>query len=191
LEKLKNIVEGCAQNNPKCQKWFYEQYFGFCLKTAFRYVHSYDKAIDATHDAFVKIFRNLGKFECRDPQNFEKMLMGWAKRIVVNSSIDSLRRESLVPEFRPIPDEVWDLTHASQNADNRLMYKELVLLLKKLSPAYRVVFNMHVIDGYSHQEIAKELGITVGTSKSNLSKARIQLQKFMVKDYKGNILCFT
>ncbi len=102
-----------------------------------------------------------------------------------------MRRESLVPEYRPIPDEVWDKSHRSQNADNTLMYKELVLLVKKLSPAYRVVFNMHIIDGFSHQEIAKELGISVGTSKSNLSKAKAQLQKFMVKDYKGNVLCFT
>ena len=191
MEKILNIIEGCAQNDPKCQKWFYEHYFGFGLKTAFRYVYAYDKAIDATNDAFVKIFRNLHSFQNRDPENLEKMLMGWIKRIVVNSSIDYMRRESLVPEYRPIPDEVWDKSHHSQNADNILMYKELVLLVKKLSPAYRVVFNMHIIDGFSHQEIAKELGISVGTSKSNLSKAKAQLQKFMVKDYKGNVLCFT
>ena len=191
LEKLLNIIEGCAHNDPKCQKWFYEHYFGFCLKTAFRYVHAYEKAVDATNDAFVKIFRNLQNFQNRDPDNLEKMLMGWVKRIVVNSSIDSMRRESLVPEYKPLPEDVWDTSVHSQSADNNLMYKELVLLVKKLSPAYRVVFNMHIIDGFSHQEIAKELGISIGTSKSNLSKAKAQLQKFMVKDYKGNVLCFT
>jgi RNA polymerase sigma factor (sigma-70 family) len=191
LEKLLDIIAGCAQNNPRCQKWFYEHYFGISLKTAFRYVYSYEKAIDATNDAFVKIFKNMHKFENRDPANLEKIMMGWVKKIVVNSSIDFIRRESLVPEYVQISDEIWDNRGHAQASDQGIIYKELVLLIRNLSPAYRVVFNMHVIDGFSHQEIAKELGISVGTSKSNLSKAKAHLQKFMVKDYKGNVLCFT
>jgi RNA polymerase sigma factor (sigma-70 family) len=191
LEKLVDIIAGCADNDPKCQKWFYQHYFGFGLKTAFRYVYAYEKAIDATNDAFVKIFRNLKNFENRDPENIEKIMMGWIKRIVVNASIDYMRRESLVPEYKPISEEIWDEAGHAQSADNSLMYKELISLVKNLSPAYRVVFNLHVIDGFSHQEIADQLGISLGTSKSNLSKAKAQLQKFMVKDYKGNVLCFT
>ena len=72
-----------------------------------------------------------------------------------------------------------------------MVYKELIGLVRKLSPAYRVVFNLHVIDGYSHPEIAKMLGISVGTSKSNLAKAKAFLQKHLVKDDNGNVLCFT
>jgi RNA polymerase sigma-70 factor (ECF subfamily) len=71
------------------------------------------------------------------------------------------------------------------------MYKDLISLIRKLSPAYRVVFNLHVIDGYSHQEIGRLLDISPGTSKSNLYKAKAFLQKFLIKDRKGNILCFT
>jgi RNA polymerase sigma-70 factor (ECF subfamily) len=72
-----------------------------------------------------------------------------------------------------------------------LYIKKLIALIRKLSPAYKLVFNLYVIDGYTHQEIANMLGISVGTSKSNLSKARAFLQKYLVKDDKGNILCFT
>ncbi len=191
MEKLVHIIEGCAQNDPKCQKWFYEHYFGFGLKTAFRYLYTYDKAIDATNDAFIKIFRNIKNFEIRDPDNVEKMLMGWIKRIFINASIDHVRRNSLIQENIPLSEEIWEQGGYADGADNGLIYKELILLVKKLSPAYRVVFNMHIIDGYSHQEIADQLGISVGTSKSNLFKAKAQLQKYMVKDNKGNVLCFT
>jgi RNA polymerase sigma-70 factor (ECF subfamily) len=75
--------------------------------------------------------------------------------------------------------------------DDKLLYKELIELVRKLSPSYRAVFNMYVIDGYSHQEIADMLGISVGTSKSNLARARAFLQKYLVKDNKDNVLCFT
>ena len=91
---------------------------------------------------------------------------------------------------KPLVNE-WLKADSSHDGDNQLMYKELVALIRKLSPAYRVVFNLHVIDGYSHQEIARILGISAGTSKSNLFKAKAFLQKFLVKDQKGNILCFT
>jgi RNA polymerase sigma factor (sigma-70 family) len=154
-------------------------------------VHVYEKAVDATNDAFVKIFKNLKNFQNRDPLNYEKMLMGWMKRIVANSSIDFMRRESLVQEFIPIPDNIWESSISGQTPDRQLMFKELIIQVKRLSPAYRVVFNMHVIDGFSHQEIARVLGISVGTSKSNLSKAKAQLQKVMVKDYNGTVLCLT
>jgi RNA polymerase sigma factor (sigma-70 family) len=191
LENILDIIDGCSRNDPKCQKWFYEHYFGFGLMTAFRYLHVYEKAVDATNDAFVKIFRNLKNFQNRDPWNYEKMLMGWMKRIVVNSSIDFMRRERPVTEFMPIPEEIWETSISGQTPDRQLMFKELIIQVKKLSPAYRIVFNMHVIDGFSHHEIAKALGISVGTSKSNLSKAKAQLQKFVLKDYKGTVLCLT
>jgi RNA polymerase sigma factor (sigma-70 family) len=191
LEKLIQIIEGCVQNDPKCQKWFYEHYFGFSLKAAFRYVYTYEKAIDACNDAFVKIFRKLQHFQIRDPENIEKMLMGWIKRIVINSSIDFMRRERQQLVYDDLTADVWDRAFNPLNADHNLKYKELIIMIKNLSPAYRAVFNMHVIDGFSHQEIAGILGISIGASKSNLSKARAQLQKLMIKDNMASKVCFT
>jgi len=191
LTDLLQIIQGCAENNAKCQKIIYDKYLGFALKTAFRYVHSYDNAAHAANDAFIKIFKAFKNFEIRDKNNIEAMLLGWMRRIVINTSIDFMLRESLVPEHIVIPEEVWNKKDNATNGENNLVYKELISLVRKLSPAYRVVFNLHVIDGYTHPEIAKMLGISVGTSKSNLAKAKTFLQKFLVKDHNGNVLCFT
>ncbi len=169
----------------------YDRYLSFALKTSFRYVHSYDNAAHAANDAFIKMFRAFKNYEIRDKNNVEAMLLGWMKRIVINTSIDFMLRESLVPEHIVIPDDAWNKKDTGANGEHNMAYKELIGLVRKLSPAYRVVFNLHVIDGYTHPEIAKMLGISVGTSKSNLAKAKTFLQKFLVKDNHGNVLCFT
>jgi RNA polymerase sigma-70 factor (ECF subfamily) len=191
LEELLTIIKGCANNDAKCQRILYNKYLGYALKISFRYVGSYENAANAANDAFIKIFKGFEKFEIRDAKNIEAMLMGWIRKIVVNVSIDYMRKESLISERTTLRNDGWSQPNASNNGDNQLMYKELIALIKKLSPAYRVVFNLHVIDGYSHQEIADMLGISVGTSKSNLAKARAFLQKHLVKDTNGNVLCFT
>jgi RNA polymerase sigma-70 factor (ECF subfamily) len=191
LTDLVTIIKGCAENDARCQKLIYDRYLGFALKTAFRYVHSYDNAAHAANDAFIKMFRAFKTYEIRDKNNVEVMLLGWMKRIVINTSIDFMLRESLVPEHIVIPEDAWNKKDTAANGENNMAYKELISLVRKLSPAYRVVFNLHVIDGYTHPEIAKMLGISVGTSKSNLAKAKSFLQKFLVKDDNGNVLCFT
>ncbi|RYY91657.1 MAG: sigma-70 family RNA polymerase sigma factor, partial [Chitinophagaceae bacterium] len=102
--------------------------------------------------------------------------------IMVNTAIDHLRRNNFLQEIGSIPDEVWQPEDPGARSDSALLYKELVKEIKKLPPAYRTVFNMYVIDGFSHQEIADQLGIAVGTSKSNLAKARMSLQKILKKN---------
>jgi RNA polymerase sigma-70 factor (ECF subfamily) len=191
LEDLLTIIKGCANNDAKCQRILYNKYLGYALKISFRYVGSYENAANAANDAFIKIFKGFEKFDIRDTKNIEAMLMGWIRKIVVNVSIDYMRKESLISERKILNKDAWMKSSASNDGDSQLMYKELIALIKKLSPAYRVVFNLHVIDGYSHQEIAEMLGISVGTSKSNLAKARAFLQKHLVTDTKGNVLCFT
>jgi RNA polymerase sigma factor (sigma-70 family) len=177
LENLQDIITSCIQNNHKQQKLFYERYFGYCLKVVFRYIYRYEKAIDIVNDGFVKVFRNFTRFHYENPENLEKILLGWMRTIMVNTAIDALRKDSLLPEIGALTDNIWEHEDRSQGADQNLMYKELILEVKKLPPSYRAVFNMYVIDGFTHQEIANSLGISVGASKSNLSKARALLQK--------------
>jgi RNA polymerase sigma-70 factor (ECF subfamily) len=156
----------------------------------FRYIYRYEKAVDTANDGFVKIFRNFSHFEYANIGDVERMLMGWMKKIMINTAIDELRKNNLVPEIRGLEDHAWDVQDSTPSAEQQLLYKELISQLRNLSPAYRVVFNMSVIDGYSHQEIADALGISVGTSKSNLFKAKAQLQKILNKqntDMKGLI----
>ena len=118
----------------------------------------------------------------------EKLLMGYIKGIMVNASIDELRKGSMSPEIGGYPDYVLDCTSKVDNADQQLHYKELIILIKELPPVYRIVFNMYVIDGFNHLEIADILQIPVGTSKSNLFRAKAML-KTKIKMSEQTILC--
>lgn len=185
LEDLSIVIQGCVANDPKQQKAFYEHYFGYCLKVVFRYVYRYETAVDIVNDGFVKIFRSVSKFVATDKEAEQMMLMGWMRTIMIHAAIDHLRKNSFLPEIGSLSEAAWELADKSGPADKTLLYKELILHIKKLSPAYRAVFNLYVIDGFSHQEIAQALGISVGTSKSNLSKARMILQNIIRQNEQG------
>ena len=187
LEDIRRIITGCIANDHKYQKMFYERYRGYALKIVFRYIYRYEKAVDVSNDGFVKIFANISKFKPENEAAVDKILMGWIKRIMINVSIDELRKGSMLPEIGGIPENVWEIADNSQDADQLLLYKDLIILIKELPPTYRAVFNLYVIDGYTHSEIADLLNIAVGTSKSNLSKARVQLQKSIKKMEEGKL----
>ncbi len=179
MENTVTIINGCRENNHKYQKILYEKYRAFALKTVFRYIYNYEEALEVTNDGFVKFFLGIEKFRCENDADIEKLLNGWLKRILINTSIDLLRKKMLVPEIGGIPDCVWEIKDKSASADNMLIYKDLIKLVKKLPPSYRIVFNMHIIDGYTHIEIAETLAIPVGTSKSHLLRAKALMQKFL------------
>ncbi len=187
MENIRNIIKGCIANDHKYQKIFYEQYRGYALKIVFRYIYRYEKAVDAANDGFVKLFANISKFKVENEEDTEKIMMGWMKRIMINVSIDELRRGNMLPEIGGIPEYVWEIADNSQDADQLLLYKDLIILIKELPPAYRTVFNLYIIDGYTHSEIADLMKIAIGTSKSNLSKARVLLQKSIKKMEEGKL----
>ena len=182
MENINRILRGCINKEYKCQKLVYETYRGFALKVVFRYIYRYEKAVDVTNDGFVKLFSAFTKFtiEKTEEEN-RKMLMGYIKKIMVNASIDELRRGSMLPEIGGIPENVWEDTSKHDDADQQLLYNQIIILIKELPPQYRIVFNMYVIDGFNHLEIANILKIPVGTSKSNLSRARAMLQAVIKK----------
>lgn len=167
----------------------YERYYGYAFKIVFRYIYRYDKAVDVVNDGFVKLFTRFNRFTCEETKDAEKMLMGWIRKIMVNTAIDELRRKNMMPEIGGIPDHVWEEPDMGQSAEQKIFYKELIILIKELPPSYQVVFNMYVIDGFSHQEIADELSIGIGTSKSNLAKARAHLRKKLNSDMKEFDVC--
>jgi RNA polymerase sigma-70 factor (ECF subfamily) len=129
-------------------------------------------------------------FKIDNVENLEIILLSWMKKIMINTAIDELRRQNMMPEIGGLPDDIWEEPDKSSQADQMLLYKELMTEIKRLSPAYRVVFNMYVIDGFSHQEIAEKLGISVGASKSNLFKARMQLQKYIKQNALPANVCY-
>ncbi len=181
METVTDIIKGCILGNHCSQRLLYNRYRGFALKIVFRYVYRYEKAVDVVTDGFVKLFRSFDRFELAEEMDNEKILMGWLKKIMVNTAIDELRKQNMMPEIGGIPDSLWEVHINSQDADQQLLYKDLIILIKELPPVYRLVFNLYVIDGYNHIEIAEMLKIPVGTSKSNLSRARTMLQKSIKK----------
>ncbi len=180
MDAIYILIRGCIDNNNKSQRDFYNHYYGFALKTVFRYIFQYDKATDIVNDSFVKIFNNLAKFNLnKESADTEKILMGWMKRILINTAIDELRRNQTAPNICELPEYIWEESDRLNGADQKILYKELICEVKRLPPSYRTVFSLFVIDGFSHNEIAGLLGISEGTSKSALAKAKAQLKKFL------------
>ena len=188
MENTTHIIKGCIAKEHKCQKAVYENYRGYALKIVFRYIYRYEKAVDVVNEGFVKLFNAFEKFDFDNNDDNEKKLMGWLKVIMINTSIDTLRKDSMLPEIGGFQDHIWDISDKNDDADQLLLYKDLVILIKSLPAVYRAVFNLYVIDGYSHTEIADMLNIPIGTSKSNLSRARAML-KTSIKKMEDARLC--
>ncbi|HWJ25357.1 MAG TPA: RNA polymerase sigma factor [Flavisolibacter sp.] len=180
MKTLDELIAGSIHNHCRDQEAVYRQYYAYCLKIVFRYIYSYEQAVDVVNDGFAKAFVHLHQFNYKGKENLEKLFMGWLRRIMINTAIDQLRKERMIPKIGRLENNL-DISDNCQTADQALLYNELIYEIKKLPPAYRAVLNMFVVDGYSHQEIATFLGISEGTSKSNLSRAREHLKKIIQK----------
>lgn len=169
----KGIIEACTRNERWAQRLLYEEYYNQMLGVCLRYSNNSDSAEDILHDGFIKVFRNITKYK------IGTSLPAWIRRIMVNSSIDhyrkiSRRRTENVEEARSV-------SFDGADAVSQCSEKEILVAIQNLSPAYRTVFNMYVIEGYAHKDIAGKLGITESTSRSNLVKARGKLKEHLVK----------
>lgn len=166
------IVEGCLREDRRFQQLLYERFYGSMMTVCMRYTGDREEARDVLHEGFIKVFGNLTKYE----QGTN--LGAWIRRVVVNTAIDCYRRSSKIPPSV----EVNTAIHEADSRDvlAEMSAAEILKLVQSLTPAYRAVFNMYVMDGYSHKEIGEMLGISEGTSKSNLSKARMKLQKMVL-----------
>ena len=166
------IREGCAKGDRKFQQMLYDLFsakmFGVCL----RYANEYNNAQDLLQEGFVKVFKNIEKF--RGEGSFE----GWVRRIFVNTAIEHYRRQ--VNLYALHESEVNYFEHYQDNALEILKHEDVLKMIQKLSSGYRTVFNLYVIEGYSHKEIAEKMGISEGTSKSQLARARYLLQKMIM-----------
>ncbi len=163
------LIDECLKNNRIAQKQLYEKYsrkmFGVCL----RYAKSKEEAEDVLADAFVQIFMKLSSFK-RDG-SFE----GWIRRIVVNTSITAYR-SNLKFNLNDEISEIRDISNNDVSAIDLLNLQQLKSLIQQMPDGYRMVFNLHVMEGYNHREIGEMLNINEGTSKSQFSKARKWMQ---------------
>jgi len=177
-QQLNDIVKGCINAGRQSQKELYKLYYGFAISICMRYCNAYDDAVEVVNDGFLKIFKSIASFYPRN-DNYEASLMAWMKSIMVHTAIDHYRKRKNDHLVNDIEETHYEMTDTSESAIDRITYKEIMAILQKLSPVYRTVFNLYVIDGFKHEEIAEQLKISVGTSKSNLSKARANIQKML------------
>jgi RNA polymerase sigma factor (sigma-70 family) len=178
-EALKNIIEGCQKRDRRSQKELYQRFSPILYGIALRFTGNEDDAKDLLQEGFLKIFDKIDKY------NFSGSFEGWVKRVFVNFVIDSFKKKKNV-EYR---DEISNNDYNELVDDNfytleeselsKLKIDVLLKMIDKLPPAYKLVFNMYVFEGYSHKEIGKILGISENTSKSNYSRARQKLKKMI------------
>jgi RNA polymerase sigma factor (sigma-70 family) len=167
----KELIQGCRQGNRIAQKYLYERFFGKMFGIAMRYTTNQEEALDILNTSFLKVFTSLDKYE--DNNN----LAGWIAKIVFNTSIDHVRRNTKyrqvmnfnVERDRPVVNDSIDHLNA----------EDLYKLIQRLPSSSRTVFSLYVIDGYKHKEVAEILGISVGTSKWHLANARKELQAML------------
>ncbi len=168
----KEIVEGCRKGERRFQELLYRRHatkmYGICLS----YAGDRELARDIMQDAFIKVFRQLDNFK------FSGSLEGWIRRVVVNSAIDTLRKR-IKMENRIDRDIIEIEARDSNGALSDMTVEELMSFVSRLPAGARMVFNLFAVEGYSHKEIAKNLKISIGTSKSQYNRARNLLQEWL------------
>ncbi|MEO8584061.1 MAG: sigma-70 family RNA polymerase sigma factor [Flavitalea sp.] len=165
-----DLIRECIGGNRQMQEELYNRFSGKMYAVCLRYSNNAEDAQDLLQDGFIKVYRNLHRF--RAEGSFE----GWVRRVFVNSSIEHFRKKS-IELTRVSEKEEGTIGDNDISALDTLAEKDIINLVRELSPGYRTVFNLYVIEGFAHREIAEQLGITEGTSKSQLARARSILQK--------------
>ena len=168
---LVKLVKKCAQNDRKAQAEVYQIYSGKLFALCLKYSKNHQEAQDNLQDSFLTIFNKIGQF------NHKGSFEGWMKRIIINTALQKYRQQMLLSV---ITNDIPEDTTVEVNED-AISIDFLLDLIQNLPVRYRMVFNLYVLDGYSHKEISSELNITVGTSKSNLSRARLILKENIEK----------
>lgn len=165
------LIKACIQGERWAQKVLYEQYYSSMMGVCLRYSSNQEEALDILHEGFIKVFKNISKYQPGTS------LSSWIRRIMVNTSIDYYRKN--VRRRTEDIEEAFHLTSSDADAISQCTEKEILEAVQQLTPAYRTVFNLYVLEGYSHKEIAELLNITESTSRSNLVKARTKLKELL------------
>jgi len=168
---LNDIVKKCLKGDAVAQHQLYKAFYSKMMTVCYRYSKNADDAKDLLQDGFVKVFTNLKKY------NFKGSLEGWIRRIMVNTSIDFYRKNKNVFFVDDEDGYIMETTkvESAENIYSQFGVNDIMNAIQQLTPAYKAVFNMYALEGFSHKEIAEKLGINEGTSKSNLAKARRNL----------------
>src|SRR5271154_2058878 len=166
IKQSKNIpiiLEGCKKGDRKAQDLLYTQFYRYALGICLRYTRSREEAIEVVNDGFYKIMTNLDKYTPG------LSFIGWVRKIMINASIDNFRRNE--KHYNSVDISYIKAEQLTPEIFSRLSEEVIIAAIQQLPPSYQIVFNLHVIEGYQHDEIAQKLNISIGTSKSNLNIA--------------------
>ena len=172
-EELHQLIRGCIKQDRKSQKMLYKAFYGFSMAICLRYAGNRDEAAEVMNQGFFKVFTHIESYDTGRP------FKAWLGKIMMNVSIDFYRANLKMAYTEDLDKAV----HISDGelVDKNLNYNDLLMMVQRLPQAYRTVFNLFAIEGYSHDEIASMLNINAGTSKSNLHKARQKLKQMIFK----------
>lgn len=177
------IIELCRKGDRAAQKELYERFSPKLFAVCLRYSKNRMEAEDYLHEGFMKIFAKIDQFKHQGP------LEAWMRRIMVNTILEAFRKNSRMPTTNEtrIPADLTDEENEDNDLNESADINEVLKLIEELPEKYRIVLNLYVLEDFSHEEIARQLGISVGTSKSNLSRARQWLKKRLGKEKKDKI----
>lgn len=175
---IEKLIKQCKKQDLKSQEKLYQLFSHKLFSVSLKYSRNYAEAEDNLQDAFITIFKKINQF------NFKGSFEGWMKRIVINTALQRYRKQHV---FEIVNEENIEQPEVEINEEN-IPLKFLLQIIQELPDRYRMVFNLYALDGYSHKEIAESMGISIGTSKSNLARARgILKQKIEESQKKNNV----
>lgn len=177
----RQLIKGCLNKELRSQKALYDAMHPKMLGVCMRYARDRDEAQDMLQEGFIKVFQNIASF--KGEGSFE----GWIRRIMVNASLEHLRREKKNRGEAAFERESLMVVDKNESAQDAMQAEDVLKYIQQLSPGYRMVFNLFAIEGYSHDEIATKLQISVNTSYSQYHRAKAILQRLLSNEKKTSI----
>lgn len=170
-QKVRILIAGCRNQDELSQIELYKLFYSYGMSICLRYASNRESAVEMLNDGFLKVFQKIDHYDQKLP------FKPWLRKVLVNAAIDHYRKYELTI---PLEIEELSMTTTSYNEVlDQIEYDHLMQIIQQLTPAYRLVFNLHVIEGHSHAEIAAQTGISIGASKSNLAKARRKIKEYL------------
>lgn len=168
---IAKLIKGCIKQKRETQKALYKQFYSYSMSICLRYAKSREDATEIMNDGFFNVFKYISSFDLEKPFKY------WLRKIMINSAIDHIKRNNKMQNMESLDTTTKVLVEESEL--DSVSYEDLIEMIRKLPPSYGTVFNLRAIEGYTHEEVAGILGISVGTSKSNYAKAKAKLQEYL------------
>lgn len=168
-DSLDEIIHGCIHKHKKSQEMLYKHFYGYALSVAMIYTRQRNDAIEIVDDSFVKVFSEIEKFDLLQP------FKGWLRKIIINTSIDHFRRNTKHNHIADV--ETSHIEDGAPGVINNLTAQDIMLLLNQLPPIHKLVFCLYEIEGFNHEEIARQLNIPGSSSRVYLTRAKKQLRE--------------